>query len=113
MKSFKKIEFNESFDHESGVLKIFNELGFYDLKIKTSFTNGLSHYIDVIDFKILNEGKLYADMWVYDGETTITVRISDHTSNLDTICGGVDGNRMNLGAFKHLIESGAIAPLKS
>jgi len=107
---FVKTKFNEDFNHESSVIDIFKNLGFNDLKITTSKTNGLSHYVQVLDFVVINEMKLYADMFVFDGKTDITVRISDHKSNLDTICNGVDGNKMNLAAFKNLINNGAIAP---
>ncbi len=109
MTKFKKQEFNEDYDHQLAVTKMFAEMGFNDLKITTSTTNGLSHYVDVYDFEVVNEDKLYSQMFVFEGKTNITVRISDHVSNLDTICKGVSGNKMNLQAFKGLIESGAIA----
>lgn len=112
MSTFTKAIANENFNHQAEVIKTFKELGFNDIKIKTSFTNGVSHYVNVLDFKVINEGRLYGEMFVYDGETSIEVRISDHVSNLDTICGGVSGNRMNLESFKNLINTGAIAPLK-
>ena len=109
MKNFTKQEFNEDFDHQSAVKKLFADMGFSDLEINTSTTNGLSHYVKVFDFKVINEDKLYADMFVWEGHTDITVRISDHESNLDTICKGVSRNKMNLTAFKELINTGAIA----
>lgn len=112
MKNFKKQEFNKNFDHQASVKATFAELGFYNLSIQTSLANGLSHYVSVIDFDLLDENKLYHEMFVDSGMTFITVRISDHRSNLDTICGGVSGNQMNLAAFKKLIETGAIAPRK-
>lgn len=108
--TFTKKEFSKDFDHQERITKIFSDLGFNDIVIKTSDTNGLSHYVSVNDFIVVNEMKLYDEMFVFEGDTYITVRISDHTSNLDTICGGVSGNKMNLRAFKHLIETGAIAP---
>lgn len=108
MKDFKKQEFNKNFNHQISVRNTFAELGFYDLKIQTSLTNGLSHYVDVLDFIVVNVNRLYSEMFVYEGRTSIQVRVSDHTSNLDTICKGVSGNKMNLIAFKKLIESGAI-----
>lgn len=111
--TFTKRDFNKDFNYDDKIKSIFADLGFNDLRIKTSTTNGLSHYVGVKDFVLLDENKLYADMFVFQGITHITVRISDHSSNLDTICGGVDGNKMNLNAFKHLISTGAIAPKKA
>ena len=108
--SFEKQEFNKDFDHQESIKILFSKLGFNDIDITTSTTNGLSHYVSVNDFVVVNEMKLYAEMFVFEGMTDITVRISDHYSNLDTICGGVSGNKMNLQAFKKLIETGAIAP---
>jgi hypothetical protein len=110
MATFEKNSINLNYDHQQEVRQMFAELGFNDLKIQTSYTNGVSHYVSVNDFDVVNEMKLYGCMFVYEGETFITVRVSDHTSNLDTICGGVDDNRMNMDAFKKLIETGAIAP---
>ena len=109
---FIKTNFNEDFDHETKVVEIFEKLGFDNIKITTSTANGLSHYVSVLDFKLLDENKLYGEMFVFEGETSISVRISDHASNLDTICGGVDGNKMNLNAFENLIKTGAISNLK-
>ena len=109
---FRKSEFNKDYDHQASVVETFSELGFNDVKIETSLTNGLSHYVKVLDFQVSDESKLYSEMFVFEGETFITVRISDHTSNLDTICGGVSGNKMNLNAFKNLIKNGAISPKK-
>jgi len=109
---FEKTQFNNDFDHQKEIVKNFKSLGFENIKITTSTTNGLSHYVSVLDFKILDENKLYGDMFVFEGETSINVRISDHVSNLDTVCGGVDGNKMNINAFVNLIKSGAISNLK-
>lgn len=106
--SFIKLEGNKNFNHEKKVIDLFADLGFYDLKISTCLKNGISHYVDILDFVVVNANKLYSEMFVYEGRTSIQVRVSDHTSNLDTICGGVSGNKMNLRAFKKLIESGAI-----
>jgi Leucine-rich repeat (LRR) protein len=47
-------------------------------------------------------------MYINDNNTTdITVRISDHSSNLSRF--GVVGNKMDMRHFKKLIQSGAIA----
>lgn len=110
MTTFTKKEFSEDFSHEESIIELFSNLGFKNIIINTSMTNGLSHYVKVIDFEVINEMKLYEEMFVFEGFTEITVRISDHKSNLDTICGGVSGNKMNLQAFENLINIGAISP---
>lgn len=105
--TFVKQEFNEDFDHAAGVREMFAEMGYSDVKVKVSTTNGLSIYV-TLTVAILNRGKLYADMFVYeDFPVTITVRISDHASGLSRA--GQSGDSMTLSAFKHLIETGAIA----
>ena len=109
---FEKTQFNNDFDHQAEIVETFKSLGFEDIKIETSMTNGVSHYITINNLKVLNEEKLYSEMVVFEGETFINVRISDHTSNLDTICNGVSGNQMNLNAFKNLIRKGAICSKK-
>ena len=108
--TFKKREANQAFDHQSKIVELFAQMGFNDIEIKTSTTNGISHYVNVYDFTVVNENRLYAEMFVFEGKTDITVRISDHQSNLDTVCNGVSGNKMNLTAFKNLIKNGAITP---
>jgi len=82
-------------------------MGFSNIKIQTSLTNGLSQYI-TLTVNVLNEGKTYADMFVNNGKTTIKIRISDHDSGLEKNCNGVSGNTMTMYAFKRLIETGAI-----
>ena len=106
--TFEKTTYNENFDHQSEVKKIFSEMGYTNFKIETSLTNGCSHYIS-LNVEVLNEGKCYADMFVYENKTSIQVRISDHFSGLEKNCGGVCGNKMTLNAFKKLIQTGAIA----
>jgi hypothetical protein len=108
MKSgFKKQEFNSEFDHQESIVEMFNKMGFSNVRVQTSLTNGLSHYVS-LTVDVLNEGKTYHEMFVMDNKTNITIRISDHKSGLEKHCGGVCGNKMTLEAFKRLIETGAI-----
>jgi hypothetical protein len=105
--TFEKQEFNADFDHTSPIVAMFNEMGYSDFSIETSLTNGLSHYVK-LTVDVLNEGKCWADMFIMDNKTNITVRISDIVSGLERNCGGVCGNKMTLSAFKKLIQTGAI-----
>lgn len=105
--TFEKQEFNADFDHTTPIIEMMNKLGFSNVKVTTSLINGLSHYVS-LNVEVLNEGKCWADMFVYDGKTSITIRISDHDSGLEKNCGGVCGNKMTMYAFKRLIETGAI-----
>lgn len=105
--TFRKQEFNEDYDHSASVRAMFAEMGYTDVSIKTSTTNGCSHYV-TLNVAVLDKGKMYAGMFLYeDFPATITVRVSDHASGLDRC--GVDGDTMTLAAFKRLIETGAIA----
>lgn len=107
---FIKNNFSEDFikEEESKISKIFSDLGFNKIDIETCFTNGKSHYVR-LSAKVLDAGKLYMDMWSYDNETSVKVRISDHSSGLERNSGGVEGNTMTLNAFKKLIQTGAIS----
>lgn len=51
---------------------------------------------------------MYADVFVYEGKATIQVRVSDHASNLEKICGGVSGNKLSFDAFKELVNNKVI-----
>ena len=105
MKTFEKQEANEKFNHAEGVIKMFAELGFTNVDVKTCTTNGLTHYVS-IKVDVLNENKLWADMYTWNGMAFPTVRISDHSSNIDKF--GCVGDVMNLNHFKMLIKNGAI-----
>lgn len=105
--TFEKQEFNAEFDHTTPIIEMMNKMGYSNVKVTTSLTNGLSHYIS-LNVEVLNEGRCWADMFVYDGKTSITIRISDHDSGLEKNCGGVCGNKMTMYAFKRLIQTGAI-----
>ena len=105
--TFEKTAFNAEYDHTTHVVAMFNEMGYTNVSVQTCLTNGLSHYVK-LNVEVLNEGKCWADMFIYDGKTDIIVRISDHVSGLEKNCGGVCGNKMSMFAFKNLIASGAI-----
>lgn len=106
-KVFEKQKFNEAMVSESEYIEMFAQLGFNAQKVQISFTNGCSAYITVYA-KVLNAGKMYYDTFVYDGVCTLQVRVSDHSSNLERICGGVAGNTLSFEAFKSLVEKGVI-----
>jgi hypothetical protein len=104
---FEKEEFNTDFDHSSSIISMMNKMGYNNVKVETSLTNGLSHYVK-LTVEVLNEGKCWADMYVDNGKADITIRISNHVSGLEKNCGGVCGNKMTMYAFKMLIQTGAI-----
>jgi hypothetical protein len=104
---FKKTEYNENFDHTTPIIKMMNDMGYSNVSVTTCLTNGLSHYVK-LTVDVINECKCWADMFCFDGKTSITIRISDHVSGLEKNCGGVSGNTMTLNAFKILIENNAI-----
>ena len=105
--TFEKSEFNAEYDHTTPVVAMRNEMGYSNVKVETCLTNGLSHYVR-LNVEVLNDGKCWADMFIYDGKTDITIRISDHVSGLEKNCVGVCGNKMSMFAFKKLIATGAI-----
>ena len=105
--TFEKQEFNTEFDYNSDITKMFNEMGYTKFNINTCFTNGLSHYVS-LNVTVLNEGKCFCDMYINEDNTTdITIRISNHDSNLSRF--GVVGNKMTMNNFKKLILTQAIA----
>ena len=105
--TFEKQNFNEQAINETDYVKMFAELGFEAKRVEISFTNGCSAYV-TLNVNVLNEGKMLADVFVYEGKATIQVRLSDHDSNLERICGGVCGNKMSMEAFRKLIENNVI-----
>ena len=67
MKStFEKQEFNEKVINSSYYEEMFAELGFEAKRVDISFTNGCSAYI-TLNVNVLNEKKMYAEVFVYDG----------------------------------------------
>lgn len=105
--TFVKQEFNKHAIHKSDYVKMFAKLGFDAKRVVISFTNGCSAYI-TLNVKILNARKMWAETFIYDNHAIIQVRVSDHTSNLERICGGVSGNRMSFEAFKILVDNNII-----
>lgn len=103
MKTFEKNEISENFYNESYYKNIFTKLGFEPSSITISYANGASAYVS-LSAQVLNEGKMYADMFTYNGLVTLQVRVSDHESNLERLCGGVDGNRLSFEAFKRIAK---------
>ena len=105
--TFEKQKFNDQVINEADYVKMFAELGFEAKKVEISFTNGCSAYV-TLNVNVLNEGKMWADVFVYEGKATIQVRVSDHDSNLERFCDGVSGNKMSMVSFKKLIENNVI-----
>ena len=105
--TFQKQNFNEDVISKSDYIKMFADLGFEAKRVEISFTNGCSAYV-TLNVNVLNENKMWAETFVYEGKATIHVRVSDHSSNLETICGGVSGNKMSFVAFKQLLENKVI-----
>ena len=105
--AFEKQEFNEQFYNENHFVELFKKLGFTPSKVQISYSNGFSAYI-TLNVNVLNEGKMWNEVFVYEGRATIKVRISDHASNLEKICGGVSGNALSFEAFKKLVDNNII-----
>ena len=105
--TFEKQKFNKKAISSDDYRIMFNQLGFNPSRIEICYTNGLSIYA-TINVNVLNESEMYADCFVYDGKATLKVRISDHFSNLERICGGVSGNTLSLNAFKYLVNNNTI-----
>ena len=104
MITFNKTNFNESVITKESYFEMFKSLGFEPTKVELCFSNGCSAYIS-LNVNVLNENKMYADVFVYENKATIQVRVSDHQSNLEKICNGVSGNKLSFNAFKLLIEN--------
>ena len=120
MTTFQANSFDVEFDHQQSTKNIFNNLGFTKFTIKTDLTNGCSHYVSLRVSVLRPEGLfvgMYPAVLVFSGgemfedktRCDITVRISDHSSNLDRL--GCSGNKMTLSSFKRLIETASIAPI--
>jgi hypothetical protein len=105
--TFNKQNFNETAVSKQDYIDKFNALGFSPTKVEICFTNGCSAYIS-INVNVLNENEMYADVFVYEGKASLQVRVSDHISNLEKICGGVSGNKMSFNAFKSLVSNKVI-----
>jgi hypothetical protein len=105
--TFEKQNINSEMVNENQYIQMFANMGFEAKKVDISFTNGCSAYVS-LNVKVLNENKMWAETFVYEGKATIQVRVSDHASNLEKICCGVSGNKMSMVAFKKLIENNVI-----
>ena len=105
--TFEKQKFNEAVITKESYIEMFKEIGFTPSNVVLCFSNGCSAYI-TLNVNVLNENKMYADVFVYENKATVTVRVSDHDSNLEKICCGVSGNRLSLNAFKHLVNTNVI-----
>ena len=104
MKAFKKNNIQESSTDKALYIEKFKSLGFDVKSVQISYANGRSAYVSLI-VKVINENKMFADVFVYNGQADIIVRISDHPSNLERICGGVAGNKLSYIAFLSLVEN--------
>ena len=105
--TFNKQNFNEIAVSKDDYIAKFKVLGFNPNKVEICFTNGCSAYVS-LKVEVINESKMYADVFVYEGKASLQVRVSDHDSNLEKICGGVSGNKISFNAFKLLIENKVI-----
>ena len=107
MKTFNKANIQESSTDKALYIEKFKSLGFDVKSVQISYANGCSAYVS-LSVKVINENKMYSDVFVYNGQSDITVRISEHQSNLESICGGVAGNRLSYVAFLSLVENKVI-----
>ena len=105
--TFEKQEFNAAMITKEDYAKQFAALGFDAKGVEICLTNGCSAYI-TLDVKVLNENKMYAECFVYEGKSRLIIRVSNHTSNLENICCGVSGNRLSFQAFKTLVDRNII-----
>ena len=106
--TFLKATFNQKSVSEQDYINMFSEMGFEAKNVNISFTNGLSAYIS-LNVNVLDANKMYSEVFVYENKASIQVRISDHLSNLEMICGGVSNNKMSFEAFKSLVNNKVIS----
>lgn len=112
MRTFTAQKFNESAISKSDYVSLFASLGFTiaESDVQISFTNGCSAYIQMA-VKVNNEGKMPYEAFVMDGISYFKVRVSDHSSNLERICGGFSYNTMSFNLFKDLVSNKIISQL--
>lgn len=108
METFTSQKFNENLITKESYISMFEEFGFTPSKVEISFVNGCSAYI-TLNVNVINENKMYAETFVFDGKATITVRVSDHVSGLEKNCGGICGNRFSLVVFRELVKNNIIS----
>ena len=109
--TFKKQQINEKAINESYYVKLFAEYGFEAKRVEISFKNGCSAYIR-LNVNVLNENKMPGTVFVYEGKAMLTVRISDHSSNIERVCGGSCGDKISFTAFKKLALNNVIENAK-
>jgi hypothetical protein len=107
---FEKQQFCEENVTKEEYVQMFAELGFTADKVRICLTNGCSAYVS-LNIRVLNENKLSNEVFVYDDMARIIVRVSDHKSNLERICGGVSGNNVSFAYFSELVENNVIENL--
>jgi hypothetical protein len=83
-------------------------LGFQVSKADVSLTNGKSVYA-YVNVNVVNEMKMPYEVFVYDGKARLCVRISDHASNLERVCGGSSRDKVSYMLFAEMAKSGIIA----
>ena len=105
--AFEKQNFNEESEKviKKQVNALFSNMGFNAKNINVSFLNGCSVYVSLI-VKVLQPGKMPACVYVENGFAHLSVRDSDHDSNLNRI--NVSGNKMTMTFFKKLAENNII-----
>jgi hypothetical protein len=84
-----------------------NALGFNVEKADVSIANGKSVYA-YVNVNVVNEGKMPYEVFVYEGKARLCVRISDHASNLERICGGSSRDKVSFLLFSRLVKNGVI-----
>ena len=104
--TFTKNDINTDFYNEQYYTDMFNSFGFNPSSINICFTNGVSAYVS-INCKVLKSGKLPYDAFIWEDMVSLTVRVSDHSSNLERF-GGADGNKISMSWFEKLVNLEAI-----
>ena len=104
---FEKQNFSDAALDTDRYIKMFADLGFKAGNIEISLTNGCSAYINIFA-EVINEGSMHNCCFIYDGKCCLQVRVSDHSSNLETICGGAVGNKISFEMFEKLAINGVI-----
>jgi hypothetical protein len=107
MNSFEKINYNENALSTSKEEAMLSAIGFKAEKIVVSLTNGRSAYA-YVNVKVVNENKMPYEVFVFEGKAYLQVRISDHASNLERICGGSSKDKMSFSLFSKLVKDGVI-----
>jgi len=107
MSTFENINYNENAISTAKEEAAISAIGFKAEKIVVSLTNGRSAYA-YVNVKVVNEGKMPYEVFVFEGRAYLQVRISDHASNLERICGGSSKDKMSFSLFSRLAKEGVI-----